>query len=88
MVSKNRPNNWGETANKWLFSNPLYLMVLQRILHGKCLDELLRADKTQSVLKGSEEGEKIIRMTVTVLYKGEIIKKTRRWIKEMRLKRC
>lgn len=26
-------------------------MVLQRILHGECLDELLRADKTQSVLR-------------------------------------
>lgn len=31
--------------------NQLYLMILQRILHGECLDELLRADKTQSVLK-------------------------------------
>lgn len=26
-------------------------MVLQRILHGECLDELLRTNKTQSVLK-------------------------------------
>lgn len=28
-----------------------YLMVLQRILHGERLDELLRADETQPVLK-------------------------------------
>lgn len=28
-----------------------YLVVLQRILHGERLDELLRTDKTQSVLK-------------------------------------
>lgn len=33
----------------------LYLMVLQRILHGECLDELLGADKTQSVLKAERK---------------------------------
>ncbi len=35
-------------------------MVLQRILHGERLDELLRTDKTQSVLK-EENREKTIR---------------------------
>lgn len=35
--------------------NQLHLMILQRILHGKCLDELLRADKTQSVLKAERK---------------------------------
>lgn len=29
----------------------MYLVVLQRVLHGERLDELLRADETQSVLK-------------------------------------
>ena len=51
----------------------VYLMVVQRILHGECLDELLRADKTQSVLKAENRGRKKIRTILMVRYKRKMI---------------
>lgn len=50
-------------------------MVVQRILHGECLDELLRADKTQSVLKAENRGRKKIGTILMVRYKRKMINK-------------
>lgn len=38
-------------------------MVLQRILHGECLDELFRADKTQSVLRAENRMKETVNTT-------------------------
>lgn len=50
-------------------------MVLQRILHGECLDELLRADKTQSVLKVENRMKKTLKTTITVICKRKMMTK-------------